>query len=58
MKLEKMLNLIVGIFCFVLALFILFDTLALAPCIIIFWLSGLNIGVFISELAMRGGARS
>lgn len=62
MKLMKMFNLIdliIGVFCFIVALWAIFNTLDIIPCIILFWLSGMNIGIFINSFAFeRGGARS
>ena len=55
----KMFNLIVGIICFIAGLWIMNNTLDLIPLCFLLWLSGMNIGAFIEQLAFeRGGARS
>lgn len=59
MKMYNLIDLIVGIFCFIVALWVFFNTLNLIPCVILFWLSGMNIGIFLANFALeRGGARS
>ena len=59
MKTFNLIDLIVGIFCFIVALWAIFNTLDIVPCVILFWLSGMNIGIFLANFALeRGGARS
>lgn len=59
MKMYNLIDLIVGIFCFIVAIWTMNNTLALIPCVILFWLSGMNIGIFLTNFALRrGGARS
>ncbi len=54
-----MFNLIVGIVCFIAGLWVMNNTLDLIPLCFLLWLSGMNIGAFIEQLAFeRGGARS
>ena len=59
MRMYNLIDLIVGIICFISGLWILNNTLSLIPLCFLFWLSGMNIGSFIEQLAFeRGGARS
>lgn len=59
MKMYNLIDLIAGVFCFIVALWVLFNTLGMVPCILLFWLSGMNIGIFLTNFVLeRGGARS
>lgn len=59
MRMYNLIDLIVGIICFIAGLWVLNNTLAPIPLCFLFWLSGMNIGAFIEQLAFeRGGTRS